>query len=230
MCSFLGEAEKRVRDHEVGLASAKAERDRLAVQAEAMAKGLAGMADPDTAPIDAAIRDVEATNQKIRNRDAYTAAELDADAHGRKADELTAEIEGIDAEKASLVSGAKMPIAGLGFDASGGVTFNDIPFEQASQAERLKVSMAIALAQNPKLKVVLIRDGNDLDRANLALVAEMAEAAGATVLIERVEDADGDGWTIEDGMVKSAPGPVEAEAPAPEPEKKTRRRTAAAAK
>lgn len=51
---------------------------------------------------------------------------------------------------------------------------------------------------NPKLKVVLIRDGSLLDENSLRTVGEMAEAAGAQVWLETV-GKDGEGIIIEDG-------------------------------
>ena len=60
-----------------------------------------------------------------------------------------------------------MPVEGLGFGA-GIVTFNGLPFDQASTAEQLRVSVAIAMAANPKLRVLRIKHGNDLDADNLA--------------------------------------------------------------
>ena len=59
----------------------------------------------------------------------------------------------------------------------------------------------MGLAMNPKLRVLLIRNGNDLDADNLELVREMAAEADAQVWIERL-DATGDvAVVIEDGEV-----------------------------
>lgn len=136
--------------------------------------------------------------------------------------DLDGQMEGIDAEKTSQLAGAKFPVEGLGFDEDG-ITFKGLPFEQASSAEQLAVSVAVGLALNPRLKILLIRDGSLLDEASLALIAQMAGEADAQVWIEKVSE-DGAGCTvvIEDGMVKqdaAAPGMVvcmgrvEAEAP-----------------
>jgi len=117
------------------------------------------------------------------------------------ADKLSTKIAEIDAEKAKRVAEAKMPIEGLGFTDSG-VTFKGIPFEQISSAEQLRVSVAIGIALNPDLRVLLIRDGSLLDSDNLALIAEMAAEHDVQVWIERVEE-DGAGFIIEDGEVKA---------------------------
>lgn len=111
----------------------------------------------------------------------------------------TAEIDAIDAEKAALLAGAKFPVDGLGFGADGGVTFQGVSLAQASGAERIRVSMAIALAANPEIRVVLIRDASLLDEDSMAAVVDMAEAANAQVWLERVGTADPGAVVITDG-------------------------------
>jgi hypothetical protein len=59
------------------------------------------------------------------------------------------------------------------------------------------------MAGSPKLPVVLIRDGSLLDEDGLRLVAEMADARGAQVWIERVSNAGNIGIVLEDGYVKA---------------------------
>jgi hypothetical protein len=98
-----------------------------------------------------------------------------------------------------------MPVTGLGLSEDG-VTLNGLPLDQASAAEQLRVSVAIGIAMNPRLRVLLLRDASLLDRDSLALLADMAKAAGAQVWLERVEDDSATAVVIEDGMVKEAAG------------------------
>ncbi len=93
-----------------------------------------------------------------------------------------------------------MPVPGLGFSETE-VTLNGIPLSQSSSAEQLRVGLAIAIAANPNMKVMLIRDGSLLDEDSLRLVEESAKAAGAQVWIERVSST-GCTVVIEDGQVK----------------------------
>jgi hypothetical protein len=94
-----------------------------------------------------------------------------------------------------------MPIEGLALNEEG-VTFNDLPFSQCSSAEQLRISVAMGLALNPKLKVLLIRDGSLLDEESMKALAEQAAAADAQVWLERVGDKDKCAVIIEDGAVK----------------------------
>jgi hypothetical protein len=112
---------------------------------------------------------------------------------------LDKELEQLNAEKAKALSDAKFPVDGLCFTAEG-LTFNALPLEQASSAERLRVSLAMGLALNPKLKVVLIRDGSLLDAKSLAMVGEMAARADAQVWVELISSGPV-GIEIVDGQV-----------------------------
>ena len=119
-----------------------------------------------------------------------------------KYNDLTKSIDTLDATKAKGLAAAKFPVDGLGFD-DGGVTYQGVPFSQASSAEQIRVSLAMAMSLNPTLRVVRIMDGSLLDADSLALIAEMAAESECQVWIERVGDGDGVGVVIEDGTVQS---------------------------
>ena len=121
-----------------------------------------------------------------------------------EADNLTSKMEEIDQRKAMLISNANFPVEGMSFDENG-VLYNGLPFKQEGTAGQIRISVAMGLAMNPKLKVILIRDGSLLDADNLAMIGKMAEEAGAQIWVEKVtEDGQGVSVIIEDGMVKEA--------------------------
>lgn len=167
------------------------------------------LVEPDTSEVYRRIRTAESTNQAVRAKHERAELEKALDAKRAEREKLTADIEGIDAEKAKLLAEAPMPVVGLGFT-DAGVTLNGLPLEQASAAEQLRVSMAMGLALNPRLKVVLIRDGSLLDKKSLEIVAEMAAQVDAQVWIEKVSEGDGVGIVIEDGSVVGAEEPAKA--------------------
>lgn len=114
---------------------------------------------------------------------------------------LTDQLNGLKTAKQAAIESAKLPVPGLGFG-SGFVTFNELPLAQASSAEQLKVSTGIAMAMNPKLKVILIRNGSNLDSHSKAVIADMAKEQGYRVLMEVVDESGGASVTIEDGVLK----------------------------
>ena len=83
------------------------------------------------------------------------------------------------------------------------MTYQGVPFSQASSAEQIRVSLGMAMALNPSLRVVRILDGSLLDADALAAIRDMAIAADFQVWIERVGDADAGAVIIEDGQVRA---------------------------
>lgn len=163
---------------------------------------------PDREALAAKLSTVEATNAKVRVNQARKALSDDLAKKKREADALTTRINSLESEKADRLANATFPVNGLGLDDLGAVTWNGLPFAQASTAVRIRASVAIGLALNPELKVLLVRNGNDLGSKNLKLLAELAAAAGAQVWVERIAGGDGQSTVvIENGAV--APQPAE---------------------
>lgn len=105
-------------------------------------------------------------------------------------------------KRAETIAAATYPVPGLALG-DGEVLFNEIPLSQASSAEQLRVSTAIAMASNPELRVLRIQDGSLLDSAGLATLAEMASESDYQIWIESVDESGKVGFYIEDGEVKS---------------------------
>jgi hypothetical protein len=116
---------------------------------------------------------------------------------------LTAKMAERTRTKEDAIAAAKMPIDGLSL-AEGRVLLNGIPFDQSSGAEQLRTSVAIAMAANPKLKVIRIKDGSLLDEDGLAIIEGMAKGNGYQVWIERVDSSGKIGIVMEDGAVSRA--------------------------
>jgi hypothetical protein len=196
----LAAAEKRE------AAAAEALRQRADHGSTLQAK-VAELVDPDLEEIPAKLRTVESVNDLVRRRKARADLAADLGQAELEAKDLDDEVADVDRQKAEVLAAAKFPVPGLGFT-DAGVTLDGLPLEQASSAEQLRVSLAMGIGLNPKLKVLLIRDGSLLDEKSLALVAEMAEEAGAQVWLEIVGKG-GVGVVIEDGQVDGAPAAAE---------------------
>ena len=187
----------------------RAEDDLLAVEVRVQETGraAANLTDPDLTEIRQRLGSVETVNAQVeQNRRRALMAEGIEDTKAR-AEQLSREIGEIDVEKARALAEAHFPVEGLSFDGDQ-VTFRGLPLEQASDSERLRIAVAMGIAMNPELKVLLIRDGSLLDEDSLAMVGAMAEEAGAQVWLEIV-GKDGVGVIIEDGAVAEVVSPAE---------------------
>ncbi len=151
---------------------------------------------PDVDAITERMENVTGINDKVRdNLERIKAKNQVKDARS-SSEQLSQEMKDIEKEKSEQLAAAKLPVPGLGFGDKD-ITLNDLPWEQASQAEKLRVSTAMALALNPGIRVLLIRDASILDDKNLSMISDMAEGAKAQVWMEVVR---GDvSIVIEDG-------------------------------
>lgn len=155
----------------------------------------------DTDPIQLQITNAESVNTKVRANKTRAVTVASLDKAKQESEDLSNTIKKIDTAKMNQLANANYPIDGLAINVDGQVTMNDIPLDQASAAEQLRVSVAIGLAMNPKLPIVLIRDGSLLDDNSLALIANMAQENNAQVWLERVGNGKEVSVLIEDGSV-----------------------------
>lgn len=197
--------------------------EQLAAETAEREKELAEL-PPIGAPID-----TDAIREQLRTADATLAAierqRVRADLETQHAG-LVAQSEAFtkamaerEASRQAALQKAKMPIDGLSFglDPKGKpvVTFNGVPFEQASTADQIKASTAIAMAANPELRVLRIKDGSLLDDDSMKLISDMAREDDFQLWIEVVGDG-GVGVIMEAGEIK--PAKESKKAPEPKPE------------
>jgi energy-coupling factor transporter ATP-binding protein EcfA2 len=188
---------------------AEAEAVRLAERAEALEEKLQSAAPLgeliDIAEIQKAIAAAKEHNAKIVGRGErlkHLKAARDARA---KAEALTKQMEEREVEKQRKIAAAAMPVPGLGF-AGNTITLGGAPFEQASTAEQLRASVGLAMAQNPRLKVILIREGSFIDSDGVDMLRQIAEERGFQIWMEKVESTRPGAIVIEDGAIKGIVG------------------------
>lgn len=165
-------------------------------------------APPLPDPIDTAAVAVQLEEARRHNASLGRAGERrqlikDADVRVAESERLTKAIEALDAAKAAAVANAKLPVPGLGFG-DGFITLNGQPFEQASDMEQLRTSVAIAAAQHPEIRVILVRDGSKIDSEQWQGLVDIAAEMDCQIWVETVESDRPTAVIIEDGHVKGA--------------------------
>jgi hypothetical protein len=155
----------------------------------------------DSALIARELGEVDRIIAGIKERERKAAQETAVRNYRSDSESRTARIVAIDKAKAEAIANAQMPIAGLAFT-DGMVLFDGIPLDQASGAQKLRVSAAIGAALNPKLRVMLARDATNLDTRSMKLLADFAAEKDFQIWCERVDESGAVGVVIEDGHVK----------------------------
>ena len=162
---------------------------------------VATLVDEDTEATAAEIANVSAAIEEFNRWAVVDEKQKEVQRLADESARLTNVIEASDKKKKDMIASAKYPVPGLSLG-DNGIVFNGIPFSQASAAEKLRVSIAIGIALNPRLRVFLIRDGSLLDDDSMQIIADMARESGSQVWIERVSTGSECSVIIEDGRVK----------------------------
>ncbi len=147
------------------------------------------------------ILDIEEINKKVRKAREYDAKLAQLEAVKKEIAHIEDEMTKIDLEKQDRVNKAQFPIAGLAITDEY-VTYKDKPFGQLSTGEQIRISTAVAMALNPQLKMIIIREGSLLDSAGMQEIVAMAQEKDYQVWCERVSDTQNMGIFIEEGEVK----------------------------
>lgn len=141
------------------------------------------------------------TNNEINKKKEYGKKLKDFEKVKNVVNNYTQDIKDIDEAKTELIENANIPVKGLSVN-DDGVVLNNIPFSQLSSAQKLKVSMAIAIEMNPELRIIKIQDGSLLDKESFSIIENMAKDRDFQVWIEVVDETGKLGVYIEDGEIK----------------------------
>lgn len=192
-----------ISDEQIKKINCQQDLDKLTDDGKILREQVESLKDLDLTVYDQQMAELDGTNRSVRLKQQRNALVILHSDTKKKADGLTDSITALDDKKDNALKAAQFPIDGLGFNDIG-VTYKNIPFAQCSAAERLRVSLAMAMALNPKLRVIRITDGSLLDSRNMAIIKEMVAANDFQVWIEVVDESGKVGIFIEDGEVVEA--------------------------
>lgn len=186
------------------LAEIERETEQANGQIKAITEYLQGHKIQDASAYSEKIKQAERINSIMDLRDNRALEEKALRTAQKTADELTAQMQGLQERKRAAIESAKLPVTGLEFG-EGELLLNGVPLAQLSAAEQLKLSMDIAMAENPKLRVILLKDASLLDAQSMEYIRTRAEAEGYQIWAERVASDGAVGFVIEDGELKQNP-------------------------
>ncbi len=155
----------------------------------------------DPEKLQAQLEGIESTNKRAREVAAFRKTKEAFDLVVRVIEQLEAKMELSKINKAEALEDADLPIDGLEITPDG-VLFGGTPFSQLCSSEQIKISMAIAMSLNPKLRIARILRGGELDSESMKLIETMAIDNNFQIWIEKVADEEGTGVYIYDGAIQ----------------------------
>lgn len=165
------------------------EHDRLLQQALIAEEHIKATPRPSAEGINqqlTAIREHNANYDKIKE---YVEKQRQIMASKEASNTLTTELTDIDTKKKQLFATSELPVKGLTFTEDE-ILYNGLPFNenQHPKSTIIGIGVKIAMAMNPNLKVLVIRDGSLLDSEMLQTVVKMANKYDFQILVEIVKD------------------------------------------
>lgn len=164
---------------------------------------------PDVKALQLDLMNIQNTNKRARDIQEYAKILDTLESINAEIEKCNNTMELVEIEKAEALESSPLPVKGLSITPDGlMVTTEDghnVPFCQASAAQRLRISTAIAMAANPTLKVIRITDGSLLDDESMRIIQEMVKDNSFQCWVEYASRNDNDkiGIYIEDGTVKT---------------------------
>jgi AAA domain len=195
----ITELKNLVRELQQSIATAELKHERLETKLEEIETA----AYVEVAPLTQKLQEAQIVNREIGRRTKRDAIRAQLALERQKADGFTRAMEEREEQKRAAIHGAKMPVEGLTFDENA-VLYNGIPIEQLGTAEQIRISTSIAMAANPKLRVIRIMHGEALDDDSLAILAMMAEQHDFQIWMARVDTTGKAGIIMEDGSAVTA--------------------------
>jgi DNA repair exonuclease SbcCD ATPase subunit len=156
---------------------------------------------PDTSVILSKIEQARRINAAVKEGVGKKKLVVDIAKLEAESERLTMAMRDRDEKKRKAVASAQMPVDGISFGDKA-VYLNGVPFDQGSGAERLRASIAIAMAMNPKLRIILVKDGALLSPKSFQILQELANERDFQIWVETVVSDRPSALVIEDGMVR----------------------------
>lgn len=157
---------------------------------------------PDVQSIKTQMESAESVNKLVRFNIDLKKKYADNEASGQAWAKLDEAVKANNEKREQLIMNAKFPVDGLGFGNDDSLLYDGVPFSQASRGAQIKISTLIAMALNPKLRIMLIRQASLMADRTLDIIKEQAKAQDFQLWLEYVDTSGEIGIYIEDGEVK----------------------------
>lgn len=151
-------------------------------------KWLEGKERPSMESLSAELEEIDAHNKKVDDVERLKEFDKNVKELTALADAKTERYNAIDPEKAEIFKKTPLPVKGLEFTEDE-ILYNGLPFNESQHPSStiIGIGIKIAMALNPNLKVLIIKDGSLLDKKVLKFILKIVEEKGYQVFIETVD-------------------------------------------
>ena len=180
-----------------------------------------------TAELTSQLQQIAADNARCEKQKAHRAGLAKLNTLGAQINEFNRQLEAIDGQVETTITASDLgkAVPGLSFK-DGALLHNGVPFAQASGMRRLELSALIGMAANPRLRIMTIDEGDQLDDESLKRLKELAASRGFQLWMTAIRAGDAndpDTWVVPvrdgkaDAKIPQESKPAIAATPTPAP-------------
>ena len=175
---------------------------RLTTQLARETKEVESLEDPDFTEVEQTIANANEINRiasQVQRKKESSAIFIEAQ---KAYDDLSTTLKDIKQYRLDILSKADFPLKGMSISEEGFPTFKGVQISNKtiSTSRGIKIETAIAQKQNPRLRSILIRQGNDLDKKTREVLENFAKQENYQIWIEKVaEEAEENSFFISNG-------------------------------
>jgi hypothetical protein len=175
-----------------------------AKSAEVATAAAAALTDPDPEPIKAKMASADETNKKVRANAARAALVAQYQQDHDRYKELGEKLAGVERAKQDRLNAGPAPVEGLEFR-DDGVWYKGLPLSQDMESDQMIRSIQLAAALNPKLRTIVLNNGERMLPAKMKELDAWAEANDYQIILFRASTtAAGCEFYLEEGRVQGA--------------------------
>jgi len=137
----------------------------------------------------AKVAEVAGTAQKVADYNRWVGLADEVKKNDALYGSLSDQIKGVDENLTSLLSAHELPVEGLVLREDG-IYRGDVSLSQCSSSELLGISLSLEMAaldldEGPRLRVMVLEDGDKFDPVTLQKLWEVAEGRGVQLIVEQ---------------------------------------------
>lgn len=144
--------------------------------------------EPKAEELKKKLEELNTHQEKFKEVDQFHKMYKEKEAKEKESEKISKRLKAILEEKKQVFEDSTMPVKGLSFDEDG-VYYKGLPFDgdHHPSSHIIAVGVKLAMAMNPNLRCVFIKDGSLFDKNTFAGVLKFIEKEGYQLFIEMVD-------------------------------------------
>lgn len=154
---------------------------------------------PESSDLETQIKEINKNNEYYRTQQDRIAKQREFESIETMKVDMLGKIKAIEKERNKKLSEIEMPVKGLEFIDTG-LSYNGLSLteDNISTSRIIEIGIRIAIAMNPNLRIMQIKDGSLLDKDMLKTIKDICKDKDYQLFIEKVSDEKELGFIIDE--------------------------------